>query len=1150
MSSDFKKPFVLIVSNNAEQAGRLIQLLEERYTTETALSHEEALRKIKQHPDILLISSQESVQSAITFCEAFKRSPSTEKIPRLLIIPSEKERSTPVSEDIADIILNEPFSSEELWSALKTLLKLKTAERTLRANTIQNLIFLNSTPTLVFLKDESLRYIWINHAYEKFLGKKRKDIIGRTDFELMMDESLAKQCRKSDEEALKKGRMVSFIERTDENWFETLKFPVPLLNGKTGVGGFVWDITTFKTTENELKVRESLFRTSLYSIGDAVITTDRQGRIMHMNPVAEELTGWKEAEAKNRKIDEVFCIVNEETRQTVENPVERVLSEGTVVGLANHTLLLAKDGREIPVADSGAPIRSDENDIMGVVLVFRDQTRERNFLKEIQEREIKIRESQLLLKEILDTIPVRVFWKDRNSIYLGCNKPFAMDAGLKNPEEMIGKTDYDMGWAEQAELYRHDDKEVIESGIPKLQYEEPQTTPDGGTIWLKTSKVPLRNTANEIIGVLGTYEDITEKKKTELALQKSEKNFRRTLDESPFGIRIVSSDGITKYVNQEFLNVFGFESFDDYLAAPIKSYYTEKSLLEHEQRKLARKSDKYAQEEYEVEIIRKDGKSRTLQVYRKGVFWDGEMHELVIYQDITFRKQAEEKLRLLGKSVEQSPVCIIIVDRYGRIEYVNPAFTMTTGYSQEETLGMNPRILKSGYHSKEFYKNLWETILSGKDWVGEFYNKKKNGQFYWESTIISPVADEKGTITHFVAIKEDITAQKKITEELILAKEKAEESDRLKSAFLANLSHEIRTPMNAIMGFSQLLEAESYGQEKKHEFVEIIQKSGQYLLSVIDDIIEISRIETRQITPTLTRVNINQLMHLLHERLQITIPEEKEIRLLCESDDEGRNVFIETDEVKLQQILTNLISNGIKYTEQGFVKFGYRITGNEEIEFYVEDTGIGIDPKYHNRIFDRFGRVEGDVAVRKGGLGLGLAIAKAYTELLGGTIRLESEPGKGSLFTVFLPCKIHTESISKESDMRFSHAPGELKLKILIAEDDDVNFIYLRELFSAGNYTVLRASTGREAVDICRQNNDIDLVLMDIKMPGMTGTEALKEIRKQCPSLPVIAQTAYAMSGDEQRILKEGFDGYIAKPLTSEKLMETIKTVLKKKKML
>jgi len=1149
MSSDPQKPLILIVSDSAEQAGRLTKLLKERYNTEMALSREEALQKIKLHPDIILTSSHDSVQAAIGFCEAFKKSHSTEKIPRLLLIPSEKEHSSPLPEEIADIVLNEPFSPAELWSALNVLLRLKTTERTLRTNTIQNLIFLNSTPTLVFLKDESFRYLWTNEAYEKFLGKKRKDIIGKTDSELM-PESLASQCRKSDEEASRKGKMVSFLEHYGEKWYETLKFPVPLANGKTGIGGFIRDVTSFKTTEEELKARESLFRTSLYSIGDAVITTNRQGKIMHMNPVAEELTGWNEADARGREIEEVFRIVNEETRLPVENPVERVLREGIVVGLANHTILLSKDGREIPVADSGAPIRSDENDILGVVLVFRDQTNERNFQREIQIREMKIRESQLLLKEILDTIPVRVFWKDRNSVYLGCNKPFATDAGLENPEDLIGKTDFDMGWVQQAELYRRDDKEVIESGIPKLQYEEPQTTPDGGTIWLKTSKIPLRNTANEIIGVLGTYEDITERKKTELALQQSESNFRHTLDESPFGIRIVSSDGTTKYVNQEFLNAFGFESFDEYLAAPVKSYYTEKSLLEHEQRKLARKSNQYAQEEYEVEIIRKDGKPRILQVYRKGVFWDGSLHELVIYQDITSRKQAEEKLRLLGTSVEQSPVCIVIANRYGRIEYVNPAFSLITGYSREEVLGMNPRILKSGYHDKSFYKNLWDTILSGKDWVGEFYNKKKNGQLYWESAIISPVADESGTITHFVAIKEDITTQKKITEELIRAKEKAEESDRLKSAFLANLSHEIRTPMNAIMGFSQLLEGESYSQEKKHEFVEIIQKSGQYLLSVIDDIIEISRIETRQITPALTRVDINQLMHSLHKRLQITIPEEKDIRLVCESDDPEKNVFIETDEVKLQQILTNLISNGIKYTEEGYVKFGYRIAGNNGIEFYVEDTGIGIDPKYHNRIFDRFGRVEGDVAVRKGGLGLGLAIAKAYTELLGGTIRVESEPEKGSLFTVFLPCKIHSESIRKEPGNHLSQSAGEIQLKILIAEDDDINFFYLRELFTPERFTVLRASTGREAVDICLQNNDIDLVLMDIKMPGMSGTEALKEIRKKCPSLPVIAQTAYAMSGDEQRILAEGFDGYIAKPLTYDHLMGTIETVLKKKNLL
>lgn len=1148
MSSHTNLPLVLVICNNAEQTGRLKNWLKDQCVTEV-ISEKDAFREIKLHPDIFLVSFRDAVHEAIRICTKLKNTESTSRIPRILIYPKvENASSTILPEGTADLYLSEPVAPDELLSAVRTLLRLKTVERNARSNAIQNLIFLNSTPTLVFLKDESFRYVLVNEAYEKFLGKKRKEILGRKDDELMA-ESLARQCKISDEKALKEGKLVSFIEHHEERWFEALKFPVPLGNGKTGVGGFIRDITAFKTTENELRAKESLFRTSLYSIGDAVITTNRMGEIMHMNHVAEQLTGWKETEAKGRKIEEVFCIVNEETRLPVENPVERVLREGTIVGLANHTLLLAKDGREIPVADSGAPIRSDENTILGVVLVFRDQTSERVHQKEIEEREMKIRESQLLLKEILDTIPVRVFWKDRNSVYLGCNRPFATDAGLKNPEDLTGKTDFDMGWAKEAELYRRDDKEVMETGIPKLQYEEPQTTPEGDTIWLKTSKVPLRNTANEIIGVLGTYEDITERKKTELALQQSEENFRRTLEESPFGIRIVSSDGKTKFVNREFLKIFGFESFEEYLSAPIKSYYAEKSLLEHEQRKQARQSRQFTDEQYELEIFCKDGKSRTLHVYRKELFWDGTRHEMAIYQDITFKKQAEEKLRLLGASVEQSPVCIVIVNRYGRIEYVNQTFTLTTGYSAEEAIGMNPRILKSGYHDKSYYKNLWDTILSGKDWVGEFLNKKKNGQLYWESAIISPVADENGTISHFVAIKEDITAKRKITEELIRAKERAEESDRLKSAFLANLSHEIRTPMNAIMGFTQLLDGESYSQEKKHEFIEIIQKSGQYLLSVIDDIIEISRIETGQIAPSMTKTDIDHLMRSLHERIQITIPEEKDIRLVYESSEPEKNVFIETDEVKLQQILTNLISNGIKYTEKGYVKFGYRLAGSNEIDFYVEDTGIGIDPKFHNRIFDRFGRVEGDVAVRKGGLGLGLAIAKAYAELLGGTIRVESEPGKGSIFTVSLPCKIYTETAEQISDAHFSSSSNELQLKILIAEDDEINFIYLRELFANANFTILRASNGREAVDICLQNSDIDLVLMDIKMPGMSGTEALKEIRKKCPSLPVVAQTAYAMSGDEQRILAEGFDGYVAKPITSEKLMDTIETVLKKKKL-
>ena len=261
-----------------------------------------------------------------------------------------------------------------------------------------------------------------------------------------------------------------------------------------------------KIQTDDLERAASLFKTTIYSIGDGVITTDTSGRIMQMNSVAEMLTGWKEKDAVSQQITDVFKIVNEETRASVSNPVLRALSEGLVVGLANHTLLLSRDGREIPIADSAAPIRDAKGNIYGVVLVFRDQSHERQLQRELIN-------SRRFLRLVLDTIPSRVFWKDLNLKYLGCNKPFYQDAGLSSENEIIGKDDYMMGWRNEAERYRADDLEVIRTGIPRIGYEEPQTTPKGDKIWLRTSKIPLKDEKGTIIGVLGTYEEITQSKK-------------------------------------------------------------------------------------------------------------------------------------------------------------------------------------------------------------------------------------------------------------------------------------------------------------------------------------------------------------------------------------------------------------------------------------------------------------------------------------------------------------------------------------------------------------------------------------------------------------------------------------------------------------
>lgn len=374
-------------------------------------------------------------------------------------------------------------------------------------------------------------------------------------------------------------------------------------------------------------------------------------------------------------------------------------------------------------------------------------------------------------------------------------------------------------------------------------------------------------------------------------------------------------------------------------------------------------------------------------------------NQLSIYIE---QKRALVRTSQLSKGIEQSPVSIVITDNQGSIEFVNPSFTRITGYTLEEVIGKNPRILRSDEHDHSFYKHLWQTILSGNNWDGEFRNIKKNGDQYWEKTIISPIFNDRGKIVQFIAFKEDITEKRKMMADLVKAKEKAEESDRLKSAFLANLSHEIRTPMNAILGFTELLQDPEITAEAIGSYVSIIHRSGYHLLAIINDIIEISKIETGQITPRYANINIGAVIRDLYTTLKVTIPDEKAVQLRIEPEQSTEDYTIFSDEVKLTQVLTNLISNALKFTGEGVVKFGYRHQG-DWLEFRVKDSGIGIDEANHELIFDRFYQVDGDIRIKSGGSGLGLAISKAYIEMLGGTISVKSSLGQGAEFIFTIP---------------------------------------------------------------------------------------------------------------------------------------------------
>ncbi|HJX72474.1 MAG TPA: ATP-binding protein [Bacteroidales bacterium] len=385
----------------------------------------------------------------------------------------------------------------------------------------------------------------------------------------------------------------------------------------------------------------------------------------------------------------------------------------------------------------------------------------------------------------------------------------------------------------------------------------------------------------------------------------------------------------------------------------------------------------------------------------------------------------------------------------------------------------------------------------------------------------------------------DISKQEKIKRELLRAKEKAEDLDKLKNIYLSNISREIRMPMNSIVGFAELLNIESITPEEKSEYVKIIKLQSNVLLKLIDDISEVSRLEAGDVKINKSQCNLNLLLNELlgNSNQQKKMLKKENLDLILNIPDK-KGIITFTDSGRLQQVLTNLISNAIKFTEKGYIEFGYTEKDNL-VEFYVKDTGIGLNKDEQKQIFDRFKYDEETITRKYEGSGLGLTIAKGIVRLLGGKIWIDSEPGKGTTIFFNIPLEeVPMENI--EEVIIEEHTPFEFNWKgklILVVEDDDVNFKFIETILLENQAQVLRANNGLQAVELYQSINKIDLILMDIKMPEMDGFEATRKIRSVNRQIPIIAQTAFALEEDREKCLQAGCDEHVTKPIDIKDLM-------------
>ncbi len=786
----------------------------------------------------------------------------------------------------------------------------------------------------------------------------------------------------------------------------------------------------------KLKESEENLRITLDSIGDAVIATDNKGQITRMNPIAETLTGWKFNEAKGRSLEEVFHIVNSKNKKKVDNPVNKVIKTGKVAGLANHTKLIARNNKEYQIADSGSPIKDSNGNVIGVILVFRDVTKEYNS----QER---IKKSEELLRAVMNSIQygISVLNKDLSIRYVNNS----MNEWYASNTPLVGKKCY--------ECY-HDKKEpcapcptlrALESGKLESEIVKGLANNPADVQWIELFSYPMKDQkTGEITGIVEFVRDITEQKNTQDELLQWQHLMQYIIRHDPNAITVFDKGMNHIFVSERYLkdykvkekNIIGKNHYEVFTDIPEKWKQIHQRALNGEV--VSSEEDYFTREDGSIDYTRWECRPWYLS--------NNEIGGIILYTEvITERKKAELQIAQQKERLSH----ILEGTNAGTWEWnvqtgetvFNDRWAEIIGYTLDEIFPVNIETWVKFAHPDDLKasEELMQKHFNGEldYYESECRMKHKNGHWVWvldKGKVISWT--DEGTPQWMFGTHIDITKQKEveqrlkeknddllaaeeelrasnedlvdINQRLEEAKDKAEESDRLKSAFLANMSHEIRTPMNGIIGFCQILESDEFSREEQDYYLNIIHSSAQHLSRLINDIVDISKIEAGQLSLNYQDFNINEMLQELYNiyKSELNSAKKTHINFHLSLPENSQKWKIHADDSRLRQVLDNFLCNAVKDTDEGKIELGYYLQPDQTPVFYVKDTGIGISKKYQKSIFERFRRADDSTTKLYDGTGLGLAISKNICDLMKGKIWVESTKGEGSVFYFWVPSKI------------------------------------------------------------------------------------------------------------------------------------------------
>lgn len=1124
-----------------------------------------------------------------------------------------------------------------------------------------------------------------NPAAERMFGYSAKEVIGR-NVNMLMPEPYASNHINYVNNYIRTGirKVIGIGREAAGRRKDGSTFPLFLSVSEMRVGdrrkfvGIVRDMSDIRRMSAAVAEVEERFRIMADSAPVMIWVEDADGRCVYANKTWLEFTGRTvQQELGDGWVDAIhpddlnFVVVEHRSAFDRRKPFEM------------EYRLRRRDGAYRWMLDKGAPRFDREKSFLGYIGSCAD-------IHDFRTAERELKKMTVLQRAVLDGANYSIISTTPEGIITTFNAVAERWLGY-SAAEVVGK---------RTPVIIHDPEEVkrraedltrelgvkIEPGfealVAKARLGEPDEREwsyirkDGTRFPVLLSVTCLYDENRNIVGFLGIGGDITEHKRTEETLLR----FASIIESSDDAIIGRTLDDTITSWNKGAENLYGYtasEAIGRHISILVPPDHEDELMEITEKIKAGERVE-------HLETVRKtrDGRlvavSLTLSPIKTG---DGELVGIsAIARDITKRVHAEEQVRKLSRAVEQSPVSVVITDKDGRIEYVNPKFTHITGYSQEEAIGQNPRILKSGDKTPEDYKTLWDTITSGNEWHGTFHNKKKNGELYWESASISPIKDTGGKVTHFIAVKEDITAFKEAQEELaklslvasktdnaviitdkdgltewvnegfvrltgyslsdavgkkpgsllqgpltdpstvhrigdylkkgmnfteeILnyhksgypywvsmnvtpifddsgelirfisietdvterkrfeealdrARKSADAANLAKTEFLASMSHEIRTPMNAIIGMAELL-AETPLNPEQAKYVRIFRSAGETLLNLINDILDISKIEAGQVTLENIPFNLGELAEQLCEVVAFRA-HEKGIELACRIAPDVPMGLV-GDPIRLRQILMNLMGNAIKFTERGEVVLEISLetedagvphplnAPNRGLRFTVRDTGIGIAGDKLAVVFDKFSQADSSITRRYGGTGLGLAICRKLVELMGGTIEVSSEEGRGSVFS----CIVSFEMDSRHVEKRPSVGANLEGVRVLVVDDNATNRIILEEMLAQWRAVVTAVESGeRGLAELNKARSEgkpYRMVLLDRRMPGMDGFDVAENMRKD-PGLAEVAimmLTSDSWNVDARRAKDFNMAGVLVKPIKRADLRRAIGEVLEK----